>query len=196
MSNVTQLPVPLTINERFLRAFLDAEASCAALGLVEEARQVRGFVAARINESLPIQAARSGGDFGYELLGTDRYEIVHLILNFPGLQPYDILLNPNNPVVRKVLDVMRETAQYFIFVIVADGMTAFHKDMDEESLDWFNRYGRVVHTSTTTIQEYERGLRNFTKDDRFMHGKLLSWVCREDMAALDSQEDRFEVRSG
>jgi hypothetical protein len=194
LSNVTQLPVPLTFNDRFLHAFMDSEPPCAALGLVEQAGQTRGFVAARTNESMPLQAAESGFDFGFELLGNDRYQLIHFILGFPGLQPYDIILNPNNPLVRKVVDVMRETAQYLFFVFEEGEMTAFHQTMDRQNRDWFNRYGDVVHTASTTPEEYERALRRFKPDDGFLHGKLLDWVCREDMRFLDLRENRHEVR--
>ena len=69
MSNNTHLPVSLSLNERFLPSFMDEEAPCTVLGLGEEAYQAKAFVAARINESLPTQASRSGFDFGYGLLG-------------------------------------------------------------------------------------------------------------------------------
>ena len=196
MSNVVQLPVPLTLNERFLRAFMAAEAPCAALGLVEEAGQAKGFVAARIDERLPMAAAQSGFDVGYELIGTARYPLMHFILNFQSLPPYDILLNPNNPVVRKVVEVMRETAQYFFFLFEAGSMVAFHRHMDAPSLYWFNTYGGVVNTATTTPEAYERGLQRCIEEERFLHGRLLDWVCREERAALDLQTDRFEVRAG
>ncbi len=196
MSNITRLPVPLTLNERFLRAFMAAQAPCAALGLVEEAGQPRGFVAARTNESLPMHTAQSGFEFGFELLGNDRYQLIHFVLQFQGLQSYDILLNPNNPLVRKVVDVMRETAQYFFFVFDEGGMVAFQQTMNRQNLDWFNSYGNVVHTAATTSQDYERGLQHVTKDDSLLHGGLLEWVCRDDMAFLDLRENRFEVRSG
>lgn len=196
MVNVIQLPVPLTLNGRFLRAFMDAEAPCAALGLVEEAGQTRGFVAARTRERLPAHTAQSGFDLGYELLGNDRYQLMHFVLRFQDLPPYDILLNPNNPVVRKVVDVMRETAQYFFFMVETHGMVAFHQTMDRAGLEWFHRYGSVVHTATTTPQDYERALQRFTADERLRHGRLLDWVCRDDTASLDLREDRLEVRSG
>ena len=194
LSNVTQLPVPLTFNEPFLRAFMDSEPPCAALGLVEQAGQTRGFVAARINESLPLLATESGFDFGFELLGNERYQLIHFILTFPELQPYDIILNPNNPLVRKVVEVMRETAQYFFFVFEEGEIRAFHQTMDRQNLEWFNTYGGVVHTATTTPEEYERALRRFRPDDSFLHGRLLDWVCREDTAFLDLQKNRREVR--
>src|SRR5208337_1560654 len=96
-SNVTPLPVPLTFNEVFLHAFMDAKPPCAALGLVEQAGQTMGFVAVQTNERLPAHAAQAGFDFGFELLGNDRYQLLHFILAFQGLASYDILLNPNNP---------------------------------------------------------------------------------------------------
>ena len=195
MSNITKLPVPLTFNKRFLRAFIDAEAPCAALGLVEEAGQTRGFVAARTNESLPDHTAQAGFDFGSELLGTDRYQLIHFILHFQGFQTYDILLNPNNPLVRTVVEVMRETEQYFFFMFNEGELVAFQESMGQQNLDWFSSYGNVVHTATTTPEEYERGLQGITKSDRFLHGKLLDWVCRNDVSFLDLQEDRLEVRS-
>jgi len=194
LSNVTQLPVPLTFNEPFLRAFMDSEPPCAALGLVEQAGQARGFVAARINESLPVHAAQAGFDFGFEVLGNDRYQLLHFILDFPGLQPYDLLLNPSNPLVRKVVDVMRATSQYFFFVFEEGEIAAFHETMSRQNLDWFDRYGDVVHTATTTPEEYERALRRFRPNDGFLHGRLLDWVCRENMAFLDLRENRHEVR--
>ena len=195
-SNVTRLPVPLTFNELFLHSFVNEEPPCAALGLVEEAAQTRGFVAIQINESVPTRTAQSGFDFGYELLGNDRCQLIHFILKFEGFGTYDILLNPNNPLVRRVVDVMRETAQYFFFVFEEGGVTAFQQTMGQEGLDWFNEYGNVVHTATTTPQEYERGLQRSTEDDSFLYGEPLDWVCRENTEFLDLRANRFEVRCG
>lgn len=177
---------------------MDSEPPCAALGLVEQARQSCGFVAVRTNESLPPQAAQAGFDFAFEVLGNDRYQLLHFVLDLPGRQPYDIILNPNNAVVRKVVDVMRETAQYFFFVFGDGGeMTAFREKMSAENLDWFNKYGGVVHTATTTGGQYEKALqRTSTAGRGLLHGRLLHWVCRDDMALLNLQEHRFEMRGG
>jgi hypothetical protein len=128
-------------------------------------------------------------------VGNDRYQILHFMLFLPGLEPIDILLNPSNQIVGKVVDVMRQTGEYFFFVVESGSLMAFHNHMDSASREWFDRYGDIVHTATTTSEQYEAGVRGLVAGGDLLHGRLLNWVCRDETSSIDLSEDRLEIRS-
>jgi hypothetical protein len=53
MSNVARLLPTLVVNGQLMRDFLAAPAPCFTLGVVEERRQPRGFLALRPAEPIP-----------------------------------------------------------------------------------------------------------------------------------------------
>src|SRR5688572_5674121 len=90
----------LTVNRSFMREFIEASTPCFALGLVEEQGRQYGFLALRPEEEIPSERSDSGFSFGHSLYGSSRFEVLHFAFQFSGFQAYNVLLNPNNPLVR------------------------------------------------------------------------------------------------
>ncbi len=69
MSNVYSFLPKLTVNRQFIGDFLAAQSPCFALGLVEERKQQRGFLALRPGETIP-SAENAAGYFASWPVGT------------------------------------------------------------------------------------------------------------------------------
>ena len=67
------------------------ESPCFALGLVEERKQLCGFLALRPAEVIPPEISGLGFNFGHALLGTTEFEFV---FHFYGFETYNMLVNP------------------------------------------------------------------------------------------------------
>jgi hypothetical protein len=68
MGNVTRLLPALVVNGQLMRDFLAVPAPCFALGVVEERRRPRGFLALRPQQPIPAEATAGGFDLGHALL--------------------------------------------------------------------------------------------------------------------------------
>lgn len=90
----------LTVNRLFMQEFIEAEPPCFALGLVEERKRQCGFLALRPDEVIPADVTAQGFNFGHSLLGSATFEVVHFAFEFSGFKTYNVLLNPNNPLVQ------------------------------------------------------------------------------------------------
>ena len=108
------LPV-LTVNRSFMHDFMDAETPCGALGLVEEDGRQSGFVALHLDADIPSEVTAKGFRLGHSLLGGDAFEVIHLPFAFYGFRTWNLLINPNNPLVQAVLTRMFEDEDYFFF---------------------------------------------------------------------------------
>ncbi len=186
------LPV-LTVNRSFLYDFMDAEPPCGALGMVEENGRQSGFVALHLDEEIPSEVTARGFRFGHSLLGGDTFEVVHFAFEFYGFGTWNLLINPNNPLVQAVLTRMLEDGDYFFFALSSDGRaTAFRSEMRQDVLFYVREHFPRVQRSTTTETEYDLACLAFAKKPR-PPGPLLHWVCRDNMALLDLSTDRFEL---
>lgn len=107
----------LTVNRSFMMEFVTADTPCFALGLVEEGGLEYGFLGFRPHDSIPTDIANAGFGFGHTLLGDDTFEVIHFAFDFYGYRNYNVLLNPNNSLVRKVLQVMLTHQNYFFFAL-------------------------------------------------------------------------------
>ena len=94
------------------------EAPCFALGLVEERKQTCGFLALRPAEVIPPEISGLGFNFGHALLGTTEFEVIQFVFHFYGFETYNMLVNPNNRLVKKVLMRMVESGDYFSLPLV------------------------------------------------------------------------------
>ena len=72
------------------------ESPCIALGLVEEGKQLCGFLALRPAEVIPPEISGLGFNFGHALLGTTECEVIQFVFHFYGFETYNMLVNPNN----------------------------------------------------------------------------------------------------
>jgi hypothetical protein len=59
------------------------------LGLVEERKQPRGFLALRPAEVIPPEISGLGFNFGYALLGTTEFEVIQFVFHFYGFETYN-----------------------------------------------------------------------------------------------------------
>src|SRR4029077_18171002 len=113
VSNMCRFLPKLTVNGQFIRDFIAAESPCFALGLVEERKQLCGFLALRPAEVIPPEISGLGFNFGHALLGTTEFEVIQFVFHFNGFETYNMLVNPNNRLVKKMLTRMVESGDYF-----------------------------------------------------------------------------------
>ena len=60
---------------------------------------------------------------------------MHFVFEFYGFQTYNVLTNPNNPLVQTVLDRMISDEDYFFFALEATGrVTALRTEIGQETL--------------------------------------------------------------
>ena len=192
MSNYPFLP-KLTVNGQFIRDFIAAEPPCFALGLVEERKQECGFLALRPDESIPPEISAVGFNFGHALLGTAEFEVIKFAFQFYGFETYNVLVNPNNHLVKRVLTTMVESGDYFFFAVNPDrSVTAFRSEIGQEKLAGLSTNLRQIQGSTTTDAQYQRALAQFRRHPD-PPGQVLNWVCRDNVDYLDLTQDRLEM---
>src|ERR1700720_88089 len=83
-SNIFRFLPKLTVNGQFMRDFRAEESLCFALGLVEERKQLCGFLALRPAEVIPPEISGLGFNFGHTLLGTTEFEVIQFVFHFYG----------------------------------------------------------------------------------------------------------------
>ena len=193
MDNVTHLLPKLTVNRQFIDDFLSAKPPCFALGMIEERKQKLALLALRPGEVISHEVTEPGFNFGHSLLGDDHYEVVHFAFEFYGFGTYNVLLNPNNPLVKAVLNTMMNSEEYFFLAIMPDqGVTAFRSEIGEDSLTGLaDNLARIQHSTTNEFQ-FQQVVRQFQKRPSSA-GRQLTWVCRDNIAYLDLATDRLEL---
>jgi hypothetical protein len=183
----------LTMNRHFIEDFLAADAPCFAMGVIEEGERPCAFLALRTGEAIPDDITSKGFNFGHTVLGTSEYEVVQFIFKFYGFKSYNVLVNPNHPLVRTVMDMMIENGEYFFFAISSSGSaTSFKKEIHEGSPDDLLVTFRRVKDSTTTDRQYEKAAANFAKKPD-PPGTMLTWVCRDEPDYLDLTGDTIQL---
>jgi hypothetical protein len=186
----TTRPMPtLTVNRRFMAAFLAEQTPCLALGLVEEGIDPCALIALRQDQALPPAVSAAGFRFGTALLGTGRWEVVHFAFEFYGFATYNVLINPSDPVSRSVLTSIVETGDYFFFALDSDRQaTAFRSDIGAASLAGLKANLSHLQRSATTDAQYRQAVSQFERHPE-PPGTLLRWVCRDNMNYLDLAQD-------
>jgi hypothetical protein len=193
MSNIYPLLPRLTVNSRFIDEFISAEAPCCALGLVEERKQTVGFMALRPKMVIPEHYTRTGFSFGHSLLGNDNFVVIHFGFHFYNYATFNVLVNPNNPVVQTVLNKMIETGDYFFFAIDPAGRaTAFRSELGQDDLSELKNNLPLIQNAKTTEIQYRKALAVFERNPD-PPGKMLNWVCRDNMDYLDLTQHREEL---
>src|SRR5713101_4726427 len=183
----------LVVNRLFMQEFLAAEPPCLALGMVKERQRLCGMLALRMDEEIPAAIADGGFEFGHALFGNATFVVLHLVFAFPGFQTYNVLINPNNPLVQAVLRTMLDDGDYFFFALNPQGhVTAFRADIGSEGLAVLRANRARLQSSTTTAGQYEQALRSFAAHPD-PAGLLLHWVCRETVAAVDLTTNRMTL---
>jgi hypothetical protein len=190
---VQKLLPRLTLNRQFAEDFLEAKAPCFALGMIEERHEALGLMALRPPQAIPQEVLALGFNFGHTLIGNDDCEIVRFFFEFYGYATYEVLLNPNNSVVRTVLSQMVATGEYFFLAIAPDmGVSAFRSELGSGNLTVLQgNWGRLQHSRTDDLQ-YQRAVKAIQMQVREPDA-LLTWVCRDSMEYLDVQHDPMEL---
>ncbi len=192
-SKVVPFRPKLTVNRSFIQQFVDAEPPCFALGLVEEQNRQSGFLALRPEEAIPAEVTARGFSFGHSLLGTSVMEVIQFAFHFYGFHTYNVLVNPNNPVVQAVLDVMVEGGDYFFFALdPSNHVTAFRADIEQELLSGLTGNMSRIRNSTTTDRQYQKAVDQFSKNPE-PEGAMVNWVCRDNVDGLDLTNDRLDL---
>lgn len=193
MTNVFPLLPKLTLNRQFVQDFIAQEAPCFALGMVEERKQLFAALALRPKVSIPPDITERGFNLGHSLLGTAYFEVIHFAFEFYGFETYNVLLNPNNPLVQAVVGSMIDQGGYFILAIGPDqGATAFRADFGQQDSIGLKDNIHQIRRSTTTDAQYENALAQFRLRPH-PPGPILEWVCRRKLAYLDLTQDRLEL---
>ena len=184
----------LTVNQSFMVEFVTADTPCFAMGLVEEGGIEYGFLGFRPNDSIPSDIANAGFGFGHTLLGNDTFEVIHFAFDFYGYQNYNVLLNPNNSLVRKVLQVMLTHQNYFFFALDANNgnATAFRAEIEQDTLRYLKINQSRLGESQTTDKQYQKAVLNFSQAPN-PEGVMLNWVCRDQLGYLDLSKDRMTL---
>jgi hypothetical protein len=193
MSNVARLLPTLIVNGGLMRNFLASPAPCFTLGVVEERRCLRGFLALRPAEPIPSEVTADGFELGHALLGTSRYEVVQFAFQFYGFATYHVLVNPSNSLAQTVLTSMVESGEYFFFAIAANRrMTAFRTEIGQGTLTGLIANMARIQGSTTTEHQYQQALAQFRRHPS-PPGQVLEWVCHDNPDYLDLTQDRLEM---
>ncbi len=176
-----------------MQEFIAADRPCFALGMVEERGRPCGFLALQTEEEIPSEVSDVGFNFGHALFGSADFEVVHFAFEFYGFQTYNVLINPNNPLVHAVLNRMIADEDYFFFALEATGrVTAFRAEIGQETLSQVQANLTRIEQSTTTDAQYHRALSAFA-DNPEPEGILLHWVCRDNIDYLDLTTDRLDM---
>ena len=150
-------------------------------------------MALRPSETIPREIADSGFRFGHALFGSSAFEVIHFAFEFYGFRTYNVLVNPNNPLVKNILTTMVESKDYLFFAINPDqSVITFRSEFGQEDLAGLKTNLRQIQNSTTTETQYQRALSHFEKSPQ-PAGTLLNWVCRDNIKFLDLTGDPLEL---
>ena len=193
MGTIHRLRVPLRMNRQFVEDFIAADVPCFALGVVEERRMPLACLALRTAEAIPIDVSRGGFNFGHTVFGTSRFEVLHFAFEFYGFQTFNVLVNPNNPLVQTVLDMMIESGEYFFFALSPNNsVTAFKSEIKQDNLGGIKANLPRIKGSQTTSLEYEGAISSFAANPE-PPGIMLNWTCRDDTEYLDLTGDTIQL---
>ena len=186
---------PITLNRKFINDFTDADAPCCALGLVRSGDTVTGFFAAKPESVVPRSVLGMGIGFGHRMLVTpDDKPVCQFAFNFYGLEQYSVLVTPSNPLALKAIGAMVEQRDYFFFILNPDDrVSAFRSDLGEENLAGLRDSLPLMQSSQTLQASYEKGMSAFRQAPNPPGIKILDWVCRDDPAYLDLEDDTVDL---
>ena len=195
--NVRTLLPRIIVNRAFIEDFMDEDAPCFAMAILEERQKKSAFLALRTTTPLPHDVTQVGFNFGHTLIGNKDFEVVHFAFEFYGFQTFNALVNPANANIQAVLQLMMDKKEYFFFAINPGGsVTAFKAEIDDDHE--LNLQGIMLHKdrikrSKTTSQQYEKAFASFAKNPD-PAGEMLEWVCRDDPKYLDLSGEVIEMK--
>ena len=119
--------------------------------------------------------------------------MVHFAFHFYNYETFNVLVNPNNPVVQTVLNTMLETGDYFFFAVDPKGcVTTFRSELGQEDLAGLKTNLPLIKNAKTTDAQYRKAVALFERNPD-PPGQMLNWVCRDDTDYLDLTQHREEL---
>lgn len=193
MSDTLPFRPALSVNRPFMKEFVESDAPCLGMGLVNELGRKSGFLALRPGEQIPQEVTARGMNFGHSLLGNSSMEVIHFAFEFYGFGHYNVLVNPNDEMVQSVLDVMIEDGDYFLFSLAPNNrVTAFRADIGHDALNMLTANMSRIRNSATTDEQYSMAVEKFSANP-IPEGPTLNWVCRNRIDYLDIESDPLEL---
>lgn len=190
---MSQLPT-LTVNESFFFDFMDAQAPCVALGLVEDAGETFGLISLRPGVVLPPEVTRSGFRFGHAVRGTTAFEVIWFSFEFYGFGHYHTLINPNDPIARAVIAQMLDRGEYsFLAVDQVNNVVVFRAELGEDVITGLREHWPRLEKSRTSPREYTAAMQQVCTEQAG-DATYLEWVCRERVEYLDLTTERLDLK--
>ena len=177
MSEVYPLLARLSVNRQFMSDFLSAETPCFALGMLEERKRCCGFFVLRPNEVIPPEISDAGFLFGHGLIGNADFEVVHFAFHFYGFKTYNVLVNPNNPLVQTVLTAMVEGGS-LVLLALTTRRGSLHSGRNSGKRTWPDSSTNLprIRRSAATEAQYRR--RGHPAEEPRPSRCAAKWVCQ------------------
>lgn len=184
---------PLTLNQLFIDDLMAAQAPCFAMGFVEEQGEKSGFLALRPEESIPRMSTEQGFCFGHSAFGAESKPVFHFAFEFYGHETFHGLVQPNNPIVKAVIERMLETEDYFFFAINPDQtVTAFRAQLQGHDLAGLRANHEKFGHECCSPEQYEKTVKTFAENPD-PPGQMMEWVCRNNRDYLDLVKHPLEL---
>lgn len=192
--NVRTLLPRIIINRLFLEDFMDEDAPCFAMGILEKRTKKSAFLALRTLDPIPHDVTQVGFNFGHTVIGNKDFEVVHFVFTFYGFKTFNALVNPADANTREVLKLMMDKNEYFFFAINPGGsVTAFKTGMsDVSSLSGIMLHEERIKKSKTTPQQYDKAVTTFSRNPD-PSGVMLDWVCYDKPEYLNLSGEVIEM---
>jgi len=181
----------LTVNEDFIRDFISEKTPCFSLGIIEEKGKEVGFMAIRPDVDIPLETLNQGFNFGHSLIGNQNNVLLHFAFLFYGFSRYDVLINPDNPLVKKVLSTMMDNGDYLFLSIAKDlSVTTFREQINQGDFVEIKSNFSKIQNSKTTNSKYLELVSTYRKN--IEPGVILmDWVCYENIDYMDLTKNRI-----
>ena len=186
---------PITLNRQFKDDFTEADAPCCALSLVRSGDSQTGLFAMKPESSIPPNVLAKGLAFGHRMLASlDQEPICQFIFNFYGFEQYSVLVNPSNPLAMKAIETMIEERDCFFLILNPNlRATVFRNEIGEGNLAGMRDNLPLMLSRKTPQSSYESGVRTFWQNPNPPDVKYLEWVCCDNPAYLDLENDTTDL---
>jgi hypothetical protein len=193
MTNVRRLLPRLVLNRHLLQAVVDESRPSCALGFVEERKHVLPLIALGLPDLEDLDQLGDGFRLGHQVASGRGADTLLLRFEFQGRAPLELLLDPTNVTVQRVVAAIAVADAFFVLVAGSRGVTTFRAGVDGEERQ---RFGEVClrNALETTRAEDFAALERALLGRSATHAQLV-WLGRDDPSWLDLSEPvRYELR--
>ncbi len=182
----------LVLNEKFMHEFTAAEPPCFGMGYLEINGEVNGFFALR-----PVQSINPADcydtRFDHSQIQKAHNTISALTFEFGASEDsYDVLLNPESPVIHAVLETMIRTQRSVMLLFNGNAIASSHMKLAGNNLNVIKKILEAQQGITCSEETYDE-IHQILSGDRGVHNILMQWVCRNDMTYLDLSTHRYPL---